>query len=108
MLDACRSKYYARRQRDRESLLALSDRRLLVLIRSLHEEWDGILGYRRMRARLRQEFEKSMDIQRVRQLMRSAGLSGVPKKRRPYRKPSQTDKIPPICCNASSRRGSRI
>ena len=91
MLHVCRSKYYAWRQRGGESLRARSDRRLLVLIRSLHQEWDGILGYRRMCVRLRQDHGESIGIRRVRRLMRSAELTGVPKKRRSYRKPGRTD-----------------
>ena len=91
ILHVCRSKYYAWRQRGRESPRARSDRRLLVLIRSLHQEWKGILGFRRMCIRLRLDHGESIGIRRVRRLMRSAGLSGVPKKRRPYRKPVRTD-----------------
>ena len=95
ILHVCRSKYYAWRQLGRESPRARSDRRLLVLIRSLHQEWNGILGYRRICVRLRQDHGESIGIRWVRRLMRSAGLSGVPKKRRPYRKPGRTDQSVP-------------
>ena len=64
---------------------------ILVLIHSLHQEWDGILGYRRMCVRLRQEHEELIGIRPVRRLMRSAGLSDLPKKRRSYQKPDRTD-----------------
>ena len=72
-----------------------SDRRLLVLSRSLHQEGNGILGSRRMCVRLRQDHGESIGIRRVRRLMRSAGLSGVPKKRRVYRKPGRIDQNVP-------------
>ncbi|MXZ55479.1 MAG: hypothetical protein F4227_10250 [Gammaproteobacteria bacterium] len=40
-----RSKYYAWRDQGRESKRARSDRRLLVMIRSLHQEWDGLTTF---------------------------------------------------------------
>ena len=55
LLGVSRRKYYAWIKRDREPTYAALDRRLLVLIRSLH---------------------------RVRRLMRLAGLMGIFKKRR--------------------------
>ena len=55
LLGVSRSKYYAWIERDREPTYAALDRRLWVLIRSLH---------------------------RVRRLMRRAGLLGIPKNRR--------------------------
>ena len=91
MLHVCRSKYYAWQQRGGESLRARSDRRLLVLIRSLHQKWDGIMGYRRMCVPLRQDHGESIGIRKVRRLMRGAGLTGIPKKRRLYRKPVRTE-----------------
>ena len=91
MLGVSRSKYYAWRQRGRESQRERSDRRFLVLIRSLHQQWDGILGYRRMCTRLRQDHGESIGIRRVRRLMHQAALSGVPKKRRQQRRPGRVD-----------------
>ena len=49
VLTMSRSKYYAWRQQGDTSRRAREDRRLGVLIRSIHAEWDSILGYRRMR-----------------------------------------------------------
>ena len=41
-LGVTRSTYYAWCDRSRESKRARPDRRLLVMIRSLHQEWDGV------------------------------------------------------------------
>ena len=49
VLTMSRSKYYAWRQQGDTSRRVREDRRLEVLIRSIHAEWDGILGCRRMR-----------------------------------------------------------
>ena len=101
----CRSQYYAWRSRGRRSSRARSDRRLWVLIRSLHQEWDGILGSRRRCARWQRDHGESMGIRRVLRFMRSAGLSGVPKQRRPYRKPGRADQnIPDLWPRECSER----
>ena len=64
----------------------------MVLIRSLHQEWDGILGYRRMHACLRQRYGVCVGKRRVRRLMQEAGLMGIPKKRRRQRRPGRIDR----------------
>ena len=91
-LGVTRSKYYAWRDRGRESKRARSDRRLLVMIRSLHQEWDGILGYRRMHACLERQYGERVGRRRVRRLMRTAGIMGIPKKRRRQRRPGRVDR----------------
>ncbi|MXZ56784.1 MAG: IS3 family transposase [Gammaproteobacteria bacterium] len=92
LLGVFRSKYYAWIERGRESNYAASDRRLLVLMRSLHQEWGGILGYRRMHACLQEHYGESIGKHRVRRLMRLAGLMGIPKKRRRQRRPARSDR----------------
>ena len=56
------------------------DRRLGVLIRSIHAEWGGILGYRRIREILRIQHGQWVGERRVRRLMGEASLWGVPLK----------------------------
>ena len=107
LLGVTRSKFYAWVERGRESTYASSDRRLLVLIRSLHPEWHGILGYRRMHTCLQQQYGEGVGHRRVRRLLRVAGLSGIPKKRRRQRRAGRIDRNTPICCNAIFQQPNR-
>ena len=90
-LGVTRSKNYAWRDRGRESKHAGSDRRLLVMIRSLHQEWDGILSYRRMHACLQGQYGERVGRHRVRRLMRTAGIMDIPKKHRRQRRLGRVD-----------------
>lgn len=92
LLRVARSKYYAWVDRGRESKRVRSDRRLMVLIRSLHQEWDGILGYRRMHTCLQQQYGIHIGKRRVRRLMQAAGLMGIPKRRRRQRRSGRIDR----------------
>ena len=93
LLGVFRSKYYAWIERGRESKnCAASDRRFLVLMRSLHQEWGGILGYRRMSACLQEQCGECIGKYRVRRLMRLARLMGIPKKSRRQRRPEPRDR----------------
>ncbi len=92
MLGVFRSKYYAGIERGRESNSAASDRRLLMLMRSLHQERGGLLGDRRRYACLPEQYGESIGQHRVRRLMRLAGFMGVPKKRRRHRRPGRSDR----------------
>ena len=92
LLSITRSKYYAWIARGRETSRACADRRLLVLIRSLYHEWGGILGYRRMHACLQRQYGECVGKRRVRRLMRTAGLMGIPKKHRRPRRPGRADR----------------
>ncbi|MDE0093227.1 MAG: IS3 family transposase [Gammaproteobacteria bacterium] len=76
-----RSKYCAWWQRGGESKRAPDDRRLTTLIGSVHWQWDGILGYRRMLTRLRADHGEDLGACRARRLMKAANLTGVPKKK---------------------------
>lgn len=91
LLGVSRSKYYAWIARGREPTYAALDRRLLVLIRSLHREWKGIIGYRRMHTCLQQQYGEYVGKHRVRRLMRLAGLMGIPKKRRRAPRPGRRE-----------------
>ena len=91
-LGVTRSKYYAWRDRGRESKRAGSDRRLLVMIRSRRQEWDGSLGYRRMHACLQKQYGEGVSRHRVRRLMRPAGIMGLPKQRRRPRRRGRVDR----------------
>ena len=91
LLGVSRRKYYAWIARGREPTYAALDRRLLVLIRSLHREWKGILGYRRMPTCLQQQYGEYIGKHRVRRLMRRAGLMGIPKKRRRAPRPGRRE-----------------
>ena len=81
-LQVARSKYYAWKARGGRPSRAGSDRRLTTLIRGVHEEWKGIFGYRRMVDVLRSAHGERVGARRVRRLMREAGLSGIPRKKR--------------------------
>ncbi len=91
-LQVTRSKYYAWKARGGKPSREGSDRRLTTLIRSVHEEWKGIFGYRRMADCLRTLHGEGVGARRVRRLMREAGLFGIPRKRRrrsPVRRDSE-------------------
>ena len=47
-LSVSRSKYCAWRDLGRESNRTRSDYRVLMMVRSLHQEWDGFLGHRQI------------------------------------------------------------
>lgn len=85
-LRVSRSGFYAWTQRglsDRER----DNRRLLVRIRKLHEESDGVMGAPRMHEVLRGEGEPA-SLNRVARLMANDGLKGIPQKRQWRRKAS--------------------
>ncbi len=92
LLGVFRSQYDAGIERGRESKYAAADRRLVVLMRSWHQEWGGLLGYRRMHACLQEQYGESIGQHRVRRLMRLAGFMGIPKKRRRQRRPERNDR----------------
>lgn len=69
------------------SLRAQYNQRLLVRIREIHAESDGVLGSPRMHEHLRYEGE-SASLNRVARLMSDDGLYGVPERRRWRKKPS--------------------
>ena len=85
MLKLSRSQFYAWVQRGRESVRASLDRRLSVLIRSIHGDWNDILGYRRTHQCWRQDHGETVGIRRVRRLMKQLELTGIPKPRSRYR-----------------------
>ncbi|MYD46367.1 MAG: transposase [Gammaproteobacteria bacterium] len=96
VLGVFRSKHYAWIERGRESKnYAVSDRRLLVLVRSLHQEWGGILGYRRMHACLQVQYGECIGKHLEGRLMCLAGLMSIPKKRRQQRRPGRVDQYIP-------------
>ena len=59
------------------------DRRLLALIRSTYHFWEETLGYRRVHDCLLEDYAEKVGARRVRRLMRTAKLMGIPKKKRP-------------------------
>ena len=95
VLDVSRSKYYAWRQQGGTSQREREDRRLAVLIRSIHAEWDGILGYRRMRDVLRTHHGERIGMRRLRRLMQENSLWGVPLKKRHHRRSRISDDAVP-------------
>ena len=74
------SGYYAWRSRP-ESRRARSNRQLLERIREIHRENDGVVGSPRVCRELHYEGVKCSR-NRVARLMRSAGLRGIPQRRR--------------------------
>jgi putative transposase len=82
------SAYYGWRERP-ASRRRQANERLLVRIRSLHAESDGVFGSPRMREELRYKGE-SCSRNRVARLMRSDGLRGIPQRRRWRTKPTGT------------------
>ena len=85
-LRVSRSGFYAWTERgpsDRER----DNRRLLVRIRKLHKESDGVMGAPRMHEVLRGEGEPA-SLNRVARLMAKDGLKGIPQKRQWRRKAS--------------------
>ena len=75
--------------RDRPlSARARDNRRLLVRIRSLHADIDGVLGSPRIRDDLRHEGE-TCSLNRVAWLMHANGIQGIPLKKRWGTKPSE-------------------
>ncbi|MCY3884683.1 MAG: IS3 family transposase [Gammaproteobacteria bacterium] len=91
-LQVTRSTYYARKSRSGKPSREGSVRRLPTLIRSVHEEWKGIFGYRRMVVCLRSLHGEGVGARRARRLMWKAGLFGVPRKSRrrsPIRRDSE-------------------
>ena len=95
VLKVSRSKYYAWRQQGGTSRREREDRRLGVLIRSIHAEWDGILGYRRMRDVLRTYHGERVGTRRLRRLMQESSLWGVPLKKRRHRRSRISDEAVP-------------
>ena len=84
-LRVSRSGYYGWRDRpasEREQ----ANKRLLVRIRSLHAESDGVFGSPRMRDELLYLGE-TCSRNRVARLMRREGLRGIPQRRRWRREP---------------------
>ncbi|MXX95168.1 MAG: IS3 family transposase [Gammaproteobacteria bacterium] len=61
------------------------------MIGSVHRQWDGILGYRRMLTRWRADHGEDLGACRVRRLMKAANLFGVPKKKTQSPKPVPVD-----------------
>ena len=82
------SGYYGWRDRP-ASRRTQANRRLLVRIRSLHAESDGVFGSPRMWEELR-FLGESCSRNRVARLMRDSGLRGIPQRRRWRTKPSGT------------------
>jgi len=82
------SGYYGWRDRP-ASLRKQANQRLLVRIRNLHEESDGVFGSPRMWEELRYVGE-SCSRNRVARLMKDDGLRGIPQRRRWRAKPSGT------------------
>ncbi len=80
------SGYYGWRERP-ASRRQQANQRLLVRIRSLHAESDGVFGRPRMWEELRYQGE-SCSRNRVARLMRDDGLRGIPQRRRWRKKPS--------------------
>ena len=80
------SGYYGWRKRP-ASRRQQANQRLLVRIRSLHAESDGVFGSPRMWEELRYQGE-SCSRNRVARLMRDDGLRGIPQRRRWRKKPS--------------------
>ena len=62
-----------------------------MMIRSRHPEGDGILGDRRLHACLPEQYGACVGRRRVRRLMRTAGIMGIPKNRRRQRHPGRID-----------------
>lgn len=77
-----RSKFYAWMRRERERARLQVECRRLVLIRSLHHESGGILGYRRMHTLLQQELGEPISLWRVRRCMQREGLAGIPQRKK--------------------------
>ena len=80
------SGYYDWRDRPL-SARAVENERLLVRIRSLHTESDGVLGAQRIWDDLRHEGE-DCGLNRVARLMQANDIRGIPQKRRWGKKPS--------------------
>jgi putative transposase len=81
LLGVSRSGFYAWESRA-PSQRARQDEWLLELIRSIHEQARGVYGVRRVHAELRLSHEIRVSRKRVERLMRQAGLSGLPPRRR--------------------------
>ena len=90
LLQVARSGYYAWKSRGGKPSRQDSDLRLTTLIRSVHTQWKGIFGYRRMVDCLRSMHGESVGARRVRRLMEEAGLFGIPRRKR-RRAPIRTD-----------------
>ena len=85
-LDVTRSKYYAWSARGGVSRREQEDCRLSVLMRRIHADSNGILGYRRMLDVLQMEHGEKQGEFRTRRLMRENTLWGVPLKKRHHRR----------------------
>jgi putative transposase len=81
LLGVSRSGFYAWEGRA-PSQRACEDERLVEVIRSIHEQARGVYGVRRVHAELRLAHEIRVSRKRVERLMRQAGLSGLPPRRR--------------------------
>ena len=91
LLDVTHSKYYAWKQRGGESKGDAEDRRLGVLIRSIHAEWGSDFGYHRLRDVLRDDYGEMVGERRMRRLMQANSLWGIPAKKRRYRRKKPSD-----------------
>lgn len=87
LLGVSRSKFYAWRAHDRDRSRSSDKNWLLVLIRSVHRESGGILGYRRMHKVLQQQLGETLSLWRVRRCMQRAGLAGIPKRKPRSKRP---------------------
>lgn len=77
-----RSSYYKWLHRD-VSVQEQADHELIRQIRALYDEFEGILGYRRIWLYLRRRFGQVCNKKRVRRVMRAMGLRAVIRRKRP-------------------------
>ena len=95
VLRVSRSGYYVWRIRP-ERQRAKIDRRLMVLIRGIHIDSNGVYGAAKITAELK-EAGHQCGRHKVAQLMRKAGLKGCPK--RPFMVTTQSDPSHPVTDN---------
>lgn len=82
ILKLCRSSYYKWLKSDRSAQEA-KDKELIEFIRTLYQEFNGILGYRRMRIYLMRRFGLRCNKKRVYRVMRAIGMQSVIRRKRP-------------------------
>ena len=77
-----RSSYYKWLCRD-QSVQEARDKELIGHICTLHQESNGIFGYRRMQLNLRRRFHLTVNKKRVYRIMRAIGMKSVIRRKRP-------------------------
>ena len=77
-----RSSYYKWLRRDPSSQEA-KDKELIALLCQLHQESNGIFGYRRMQLNLSRRYGLVCNKKRVRRVMRAIGMQSVIRRKRP-------------------------